>query len=94
MQKLVRAALKIFVVGIILTAAVSSATAGDVTLVGEVNDNFQLYADGQLYEVANSPVGDDLVTQYIGEKVEVVGTVEDIEDAKVLTVKRFRVVPE
>jgi hypothetical protein len=44
--------------------------------------------------VANSPEGDDLVTQYIGEKVEVVGTVEEIEDAKVITVKRFRVVPE
>jgi hypothetical protein len=94
MQKIVWTALKIFVAGIILTAAVSSATAGEVTLVGEVNDNFQFYANGQLYEVANSPEGDDLVTQYIGEKVEVVGTVEEIEDAKVITVKRFRVVPE
>jgi hypothetical protein len=48
MQKIVWTALKIFVAGIILTAAVSSATAGEVTLVGEVNDNFQFYANGQL----------------------------------------------
>lgn len=79
---------------LMLALTASSALADEVTLVGEVNDNFQLYANGQLYEVAHSPVGDDMVTNYISEKVEVVGTIEEIEDGKIITVKRFKVVPE
>jgi hypothetical protein len=66
----------------------------EVTLVGEVNDNFQLYANHQLYEVAVTPIGDDLVKNYISAKVEVVGTVEEKQDTKIITVRSFRILPE
>lgn len=69
-------------------------SGAEVTLVGEVNDNFQLYADGKLYEVAQTPTGDDLVTHYISAKVEVMGTIEVRGDEKIITVRSFKVVPE
>lgn len=71
-----------------------TVVAAEITLVGEVNDNQQLYANGQLYEVAETAEGNDLVLNYISEKVEVVGTVEEKEDMKIITVRTFRVVPE
>ena len=70
------------------------AFAGDITLVGEVNDTQQIVADGQIYEVANTPAGDDLVINYIAVKVKVTGTVEEKEDMKIITVKAFKAVPE
>lgn len=66
----------------------------EVILVGEVNDNFQLYAEGKTYEVAETPAGSDMVKHYISEKVEVVGSVEEIGEYLVLTVRSFKVVPE
>jgi hypothetical protein len=59
-----------------------------------VNDTYQIVADGQIYDVANTPMGDDLVMNYIAEKVKVSGTVEEKEDMKIITVKSFKVVPE
>ena len=70
------------------------AFAGDITVVGEVNDTQQIVADGQIYEVANTPTGDDLVFNYIAVKVKVTGTVEENEDMKIITVKSFKAVPE
>ena len=70
------------------------AFAGDITIVGEVNDTQQIVAEGQIYEVANTPMGDDLVFNYIAVKVKVTGTVEEKEDMKIITVKSFKAVPE
>jgi hypothetical protein len=70
------------------------AFAGDITIVGEVNDTHQIVADGKIYEVAVTEKGDDLVMNYVAEKVEVTGTVEEKEDMIIITVKSFRVVPE
>jgi hypothetical protein len=70
------------------------AFAGDITIVGEVNDTQQIVADGQIYEVANTPTGDDLVINYIAVKVKVTGTVEEKEDMKIINVKSFTAVPE
>lgn len=77
---------------IVLSPAAFAAT--EVKLVGEVNDNFQLYADGKIYEVADTPPGNDLVTNYISEKVEVIGSVEVIGEDLILTVRSFKVVSE
>lgn len=79
-------------IAIAISPTVIAAT--EVTLVGEVNDNFQLYAGGKIYEVADTPVGNDLVTNYISERVEVVGTVEVIGEDLMLTVRSFKVVPD
>ena len=70
------------------------AFAGDITIVGEVNDTQQIVADGQVYEVANTPKGDDLVINYIAVRVKVTGIVEEKEDMKIITVKTFEAVPE
>jgi hypothetical protein len=70
------------------------AFAGDITIVGEVNDTQQIVADGQVYEVANTPKGDDLVINYIAVRVKVTGKVEEKEDMKIITVKTFEAVPE
>jgi hypothetical protein len=71
-----------------------SVFAGDITIVGEVNDTQQIVSDGKIYEVAATEKGDDLVMNYIAEKVEVTGTVEEKEEMRIITVKSFRVVPE
>jgi hypothetical protein len=70
------------------------AFAGDITIIGEVNDTQQIVAEGQIYEVASTPKGDDLVLNYIAVKVKVTGTVEEKEDMKIITVKSFNAVPE
>ena len=70
------------------------AFAGDITIVGEVNDTNQIVADGKIYDVAVSEKGDDLVMNYIAEKVEVTGTVEEKEEMRIITVKSFDAVSE
>jgi hypothetical protein len=70
------------------------AFAGDITIVGEVNDTQQIVADGKIYDVAETEKGDDLVTNYIAEKVEVTGTVEEKGEMNIITVKSFKVVSE
>jgi hypothetical protein len=71
-----------------------SVFAGDITIVGEVNDTQQIVANGKIYEVADTEKGDDLVMNYIAEKVEVTGTVEEKDDMTIITVKSFKVVSE
>ena len=68
--------------------------ATELTIVGEVNYFYQIMADGQVYEVANTSMGDDLVMNHIAEKVEVTGTVEEKEELKIITVEFFKVVHE
>lgn len=68
--------------------------ANELTIVGQVNYFYQIMADGQIYEVANTSLGDDLVMNYIAEKVEVTGTVEEKEEMKIITVESFKVVAE
>lgn len=58
--------------------------ATEITIVGEVNDSYQIVADGQIYEVANTALGDDLVMNYIAEKVEVIGTFEEKDEMKII----------
>ena len=66
------------------------AFATEMTIVGEVNYSYQIRANGQIYEVANTAMGDDLVLNHIVKKVEVTGTVEDKKDVKKVTVKSFK----
>ena len=39
--------------------------AAEITIVGKVNYSYQIMADDQIYEVANTAMGDDLVMNYI-----------------------------
>ena len=70
------------------------AFAAEITIVGEVNDTFQIVANNTIYEVAETPMGDDLVKNYIAEKVQVTGTLEEKDDMKIITVISFKIVPE
>jgi hypothetical protein len=73
---------------------VASAFAGDVTVIGEVNDNYQLVADGEIYEIADTPEGNDMVENHISAKVKVTGRVETQDEVKILYVTRFEVIGE
>ncbi len=89
---------KLFVVVFIILSAVcmlaSPVAAYRVTLVGEVNDNQQFVADNEIYEVDNNAVGDDLVLNYIAQKVKVVGQIKEIRESKIIKVESFEVVEE
>lgn len=61
-----------------------------VTIVGEVNDQYQIVAkDGTIYEIADTELGNE-VLKHIGEVVEVTGDVEEEDGVKVLDVKSFQ----
>ena len=70
------------------------ALADKVTLVGEVNDNQEIVAEDQIYTVGDSAVGDDLVRNYISQRVKAVGRVVEGEEGKIIIVDSFEVVEE
>ena len=49
---------------------------------------------GQIYEIADTPKGNDMAENYISAKVKVTGTIEEKNDMKTITVTNFQVVPE
>ena len=62
-----------------------------VTIVGEVNDEYQIVAQGgTIYEIANTKLGNE-VLKYIAAVVEVTGNVKEEDGVKVLYVKYFKV---
>ena len=68
--------------------------AAEVTIIGEVNDTRQIVADKQIYEVDQNALGDELVYDYISERVKVTGFISEKEDMKIITVTRFEVIAE
>ena len=78
---------------VLLTLGPLAATAsGPVTINGEVNESYQIVdGDGQVYEVADTTQGNDLVENHIGEKVKVTGTVDQDQDVKIITVTDFQI---
>lgn len=61
-----------------------------VTIVGEVNDQYQIVAkDGTIYEIADTEMGDE-VLKFIGSVVEVTGNVMEEDGVKVIDVKSFK----
>ena len=70
------------------------ALAGEVTLMGEVNESYQLVSNGQIYEIADTPKGNEMAENFISSKVKVTGTVEEKNEMKTITVVNFEVMPE
>ncbi len=93
-RKYLKSASCLFIISVGLWAFAFSALAGQVVLVGEVNDNQELVADGQIYTIGDSPAGDDLVRNYISQKVRVVGKMVATEDGNIIVVESFEVVEE
>ncbi len=81
---------------VMFTAVPLAAMASEpVTIQGEVNDSYQIVDnDGQVYEVADTTQGNDLVENHIGEKAKVTGTVEQNQDVKIITVTAFQILAE
>ena len=82
----------VFVMLMVICFLVPAVAAYRITLVGEVNDNNQIVADNEIYEVDNNAVGDDLVLNYIAQKVKVVGVLKHTRKFKIITVESFEVV--
>ena len=73
----------------------SPVLASDViTITGEINDTYQIVSDGEIYEVDDTPQGDDLVKNYISRKVKVTGKLRIEGDMRIIAVTAFEVVEE
>jgi hypothetical protein len=80
---------------IVLTLLSSLALAGKrVTIVGTVNDYYQIVTDeGTVYDIVENEKGDELA-ELVDKKVRVVGTLEEDEDSKLITVESYKVIDE
>jgi phage gp45-like len=67
------------------------AHADEVTVIGTVNDNYQIVVADQIYEVTNNSAGDDLVLNYVGRKVKLTGSIKEINGVIIITVKSFEI---
>lgn len=74
--------------------SLSHAKTEAITLVGEINDTGQLVADGDIFDIEPTDIGEDLIQNYISLKVKVECTVREGEELKIVTVKSFQVVDE
>jgi hypothetical protein len=87
-----------FAVGVIAFLMVSmflstNVLAEEITIRGEVNDKYQIVSeDGQIYEVADTEKGDEVVFQNIGKIVTINGTIEESDEGdKIITVISYEV---
>ena len=66
---------------------VPPAFAEEITIVGRVTDAQTIVTDqGQVYEIALTDLGDELLLNHEGERVEVYGTVERDDGLNIITV--------
>ena len=78
--------------------------AGETTVMGEVNDQGEIIAsqDGTIYRVADGEMGQKLVAEHIGDKVQARGRVvgedraasDDDRMVKLFEVISYKVLPE
>jgi hypothetical protein len=78
----------------VAAAAFAQAQGTQITVTGEINDTYQLVANGKVYDIAETPSGNDLVKNYISRKVKVTGSVQSGTEIDVITVHDFEVVDE
>ncbi|MFZ1986205.1 MAG: hypothetical protein WAU91_17465 [Desulfatitalea sp.] len=70
------------------------ALAAEKIVTGQVNDNYQIVANGQIYEIADTATGGDLAENHVNAKVQVRGTVQERDDMKIITVISYKVLSE
>lgn len=90
--------IKKLLTGILILSFVSMfagfAIGGDVTIVGTVNDENQLVDNaGTVYEVADNEKGQELM-EHVGKKIQVMGTVMEGDDGKLITITSYTVIEE
>jgi hypothetical protein len=65
-----------------------------VNIVGTVSEDFELEsANGEVYLIADDDEGLRL-TEYVGRKVRVTGTIEESDEGSVIIVKKFQLLKE
>jgi len=79
---------------LLILAFAVPALAAEKIVTGQVNDNYQIVANGQIYEIANTATGGDLAENHVNAKVQVKGTVEERDDMKIITVISYKVLSE
>lgn len=84
---------RIFLIAI-LSLFVLPVQAVESKFVGEMNDTYQLVTDDQIYEIDENEIGDKLIYEHIGDRVEVTGTLKEVNDMKIITVTSFVVISE
>ncbi|MGD8296045.1 MAG: hypothetical protein PVH37_17560 [Desulfobacterales bacterium] len=89
-----RSIVRVIVLLVTVCLLASPVLAKRVTLVGEINDNYQIVADNQIYEVDDTPLGDDLVRNYMAFRVKVIGVLKEMDELKIITVESFEVIGE
>lgn len=63
-----------------------------VTIIGTVNDNYQIVTDnGQAYAIAEGKKGDELV-ELVGKKVKATGIADEVDGEKIIEVTSYEVI--
>ena len=85
-----------FIIAAFLLVSVISfqAFASEITIIGEINDTNQIVAEGEVYEVDDTPEGNELVSKYISQRVQVTGKLRIEGDMRIVTVKSFSEIEE
>ena len=79
---------------VFFSSPVIAEPTNTVTIVGEVNDQYQIVAkDGTIYEIADTETGDQ-VLQFVGSVLEITGEVIEEDGIKFIDVKSFKAVEE
>jgi hypothetical protein len=80
----------VLLVGPILIAFNAQASHS-VNIDGEDYDNYQIVdSNGQVYEITDTNIGNELAIKHIGEKVRVTGTIEKREAYQVIVVSALQ----
>jgi len=87
-------AVKLLVVTLIVLSPILAVGGGAITIVGEVNDNFQIVTDNdQYYEIELNDAGEELI-DHVGERVKVIGEVVEEGENHLITVSSFEVLEQ
>ena len=88
-------AFSIFAALIISMVFSGNVLAEQITITGEVNDNYQIVSsDGQIYEVADTEKGNEVVINLISQTVKVTGTVTEADGVKTIAITSYEVIGE
>ena len=79
---------------VLMLAAPVLAVEKEMTVIGEVNDNYQVVTDlGVVYEVADTDMGNDMLN-HVGKKVKVTGTVTEEDEVQIIKVASYEVLED
>jgi len=90
--RLITGGLLIFCTLLWVPLTATTLLAAEATVIGQVNDNFQILSGGQVYEIADTTEGNNLAEDHISDIVKVTGTLEERDGMKIITVISVQVI--